>query len=494
MLFTSLSFLLFFPIVLLLYRILPRRLRWLMLLVASYIFYGSFSPDLIYLILLTTVISYVCARKLEFAPTKFSRRVYLAITIVSSLAVLLFFKYFNFIAENVAEIMQIMGMGSNDFTLDILLPIGISFYTFQTISYVVDVYRGRIKAEKHFGYYALFVSFFPQVIAGPIEKPENLLPQLRKKNPATGYDTALGLKLMAVGFFKKIVIADQISKYVDAVFNNVAAEATVLVNGFTVALAVVLFAIQIYCDFSGYTDIAIGCARIMGIKLMQNFNSPYSATTVRDFWRRWHMSLTTWFVDYVYVPMGGSRCGKVRHSFNIMVVFLISGIWHGAAWTFVLWGLVQGVYYLVGMFTQAPREKMWEKLGVKQTNPVLIWAKRVITFILIGFSWILFRANDLRDAGRMFTHLFTGWGSVSISASLTALGLPIVTLLTIAASVYVMIQLDKQITLRTNDLHLNDGLSVGRAHAYVVLAWTIAAAWMMLLATGSLIPFIYFQF
>ena len=494
MVFNSLAFLIFFPLVLLLYRILPRKLRWVMLLIASYYFYGSWQPDLLYRILFTTFISYFCARKLEFAPTMFARRMYLIIALVASLFVLFFFKYFNFLAENIAGLMKLFGMGSNDFTLDLILPVGISFYTFQTLSYVIDVYRGSIKAEKHFGYYALFVSFFPQLVAGPIERPENLLPQLKKKNPATGYDTAIGLKMMAVGFFKKIVVADQIAKYVDAVYNNVGSGTTDLVNGFTVILATVLFAVQIYCDFSGYTDIAIGCSRVMGIKLMQNFKNPYTATSIKDFWRRWHISLTSWFTDYVYIPMGGSRCGKVRHYFNLMVVFLISGIWHGDAWTFVLWGALHGVYQIIGNLTQKPREQLWTKLGVAQTNPVLIWAKRIVTVILVDISWLIFRANDLRDVGRLYAQIFTGWGGISITDSLNALGLPIVTLLTIIASVYIMNQLDKQIALRTEELRLNESLTVGRAQAYITLCWVIAVAWMILLASNAESAFIYFQF
>ena len=494
MVFNSLAFLIFYPIVLLLYRILPRKLRWIMLLVASYYFYMSWQADLLYLILFTTLVSYFCARKIEFASTRFSRRMYLLLALVASLFVLFFFKYFNFLATNVAAVMKNFGLGTHDFTLDLILPVGISFYTFQTLSYVIDVYRGTIKAERHFGYYALYVSFFPQLVAGPIERPENLLPQLKKKNPPTGYDTALGLKIMAVGFFKKIVVADQIAKFVDAVYNNLGSSNTALINGFTVLLATVLFAFQIYCDFSGYTDIAIGCARVMGIKLMQNFNNPYTATTIKDFWRRWHISLTSWFTDYIYIPMGGSRCSKPRHYFNILFVFLISGIWHGAAWTFIIWGVVHGVYQVIGNLTKKPRDKFWEMLGVKQDNPVLIWARRIVTFMLVSLAWIVFRANTLNDLLKLLKILFTGWGGVSISASLSALGLPIITLITIAFSLYLLNQLDKQVILADDQLRLNQPVVVGRAHAFVTVCWTIAAAWLILLAANTESSFIYFQF
>ena len=494
MVFNSLTFLVFFPLILLLYRILPRKIRWIMLLIASYYFYAGMQPDLIYLILFTTVVSYFCARRLEFASTKFARRMYLIVAIVASLSVLLFYKYFNFMAGNVAAIMKHFGFGTYDFTLDLILPVGISFYTFQTLSYVIDVYKGTIKSERHFGYYALYVSFFPQLVAGPIERPENLLPQLKKKNPATGYDTALGLKIMAVGFFKKIVVADQISRFVDAVYNNLTSQNTNLINGFTVMLVTVLFAVQIYCDFSGYTDIAIGCARIMGIKLMQNFNNPYTAVTIKDFWRRWHISLTSWFTDYIYIPLGGSRRGKVRQYVNIFIVFLISGIWHGAAWTFILWGVVHGVYQIVGNITKKPRDLLWEKVGVSETNPILIWARRIVTFILVCLAWMIFRANSMKDLGKLYSLLFTGWGGVSISASLSALGMPIITLVTIVFSIYVMNQLDKQVILRDKELRLNESLTVGRSHAFITVCWCIAAAWMILLASNTASSFIYFQF
>lgn len=494
MVFNSLEFLIFFPVVLLLYRILPRKIRWIMLLIASYYFYMSWQADLLYLILFTTVVSYICARRIEYASTKFARRMYLVIALLSSLSVLIFFKYFNFLATNVAQVMKYFDMGTYDFTLDLILPVGISFYTFQTLSYVIDVYRGNIKSERHFGYYALYVSFFPQLVAGPIERPENLLPQLKKKNPATGYDTALGLKIMAVGFFKKIVVADQVAKYVDAVYNNLGSTDPNLINGFTVMIATVLFAIQIYCDFSGYTDIAIGCARVMGIKLMQNFNNPYSAVNIKDFWRRWHISLTSWFTDYIYIPMGGSRCSKPRHYFNIFFVFLVSGIWHGAAWTFILWGVVHGLYQIIGNLTRKPRSLLWEKVGVAEDNVILTWARRVITFILVCLAWMIFRANDLRDLGRLYSQLFTGWGGVNITSSLSTLGLPLITIVTIAFSIYVMNQLDKQVTMVADDLRYEKSLTFGRAHAFVTVCWVIAMAWMILLASNSASSFIYFQF
>ena len=494
MVFNSFAFLWFFPLVFLLYKIIPLRFRWVMLLIFSYFFYLSWQADLIYLIVFTTVVSYVCARRIEVAFTQKRKKIYLLIALIASLGVLFFFKYFNFLSENVTGLLNGLGLGVGDFTLNLILPVGISFYTFQTLSYVIDVYRGNIKAEKHFGYYALYVSFFPQLVAGPIERPENLLPQLKMKNPFTAYDAAAGLKMMAVGFFKKIAVADQISKFVDAVYNNPDTINGNLVNGFTVALATVLFAVQIYCDFSGYTDIAIGCSRVMGIKLMQNFNNPYTATNIKDFWRRWHISLTSWFTDYVYIPLGGSRCSKIKYYRNIFLVFLISGIWHGAAWTYILWGVIHGIYQIVGNLTKDYRSKFWQKLKVNENGVVMQWVRRIGTFALVCIAWMMFRANSLTDFWTLFKMLFTGWGGVSIVASFQALEMSLMTAITIIFSIYVLNQLDKQITMKLEDLRKDKGISFERAGAYVYLCWAIAAAWLILLASNAASSFIYFQF
>ena len=489
MVFNSFGFLIFFPIFLLLYKILPLKIRWVMMLALSYFFYMSWQADLIYLILFTTCVSFFCALGIEKNPDKpGARKAYMIVAVCVSLLVLFFFKYFNFLSNTVTSI-----FGLSEFTLDLILPVGISFYTFQTLSYVIDVYRGTLPAERHFGYYALYVSFFPQLVAGPIERPENLIPQLKTKNPFTVNDVTMGLKFMLVGFFKKIVVADQISKYVDAVYNNAGGGAQI-VNGFTVAVATVLFAVQIYCDFSGYTDIAIGCARVLGIRLMQNFNDPYSAINIKDFWRRWHISLTSWFTDYVYIPLGGSRCKKWRHLMNIMIVFLLSGIWHGAAWTYVLWGVVHGVYQIVGNLTAKPRSKLIAKIGIVENSPIDIWSRRVITFILVCLAWMIFRANSFSDLGVLFKTLFTGWGGVSIAASLDSLGLSVVNLVTIVLSVIVLKQLDLQINTRPDLDNSALSISPSRSVVYVALSWIVAVAWIILLASNAESAFIYFQF
>ena len=489
MVFNSFGFLIFFPIFFLLYKVLPLKIRWVMMLALSYFFYMSWQADLIYLILFTTLVSYVCAILIEKNSDRPGVRKLCMITAVSvSLLVLFFFKYFNFLSNTVTTL-----FGMSELTLDLILPVGISFYTFQTLSYVIDVYRGTLPAERHFGYYALYVSFFPQLVAGPIERPENLIPQLKTKNEFNVNDCTVGLKFMLVGFFKKIAVADQISKYVDAVYNN-ASGGSEIVNGFTVAVATLLFAVQIYCDFSGYTDIAIGCARILGIRLMQNFNDPYSAVNIKDFWRRWHISLTSWFTDYVYIPLGGSRCKKWRHLMNIMIVFLLSGIWHGAAWTYVLWGVVHGVYQIVGNLTAKPRSRLLVKLGLVEDGLFVTWSRRGITFILVCLAWMIFRANSFSDLGILFKTLFVGWGDVSIGASLEALGMSVTNVITIILSVIVLKQLDLQINTRPNLDNSTLALNPSRSVVYVALSWCVAIAWIILLASNLESAFIYFQF
>lgn len=492
MVFNSFAFLVFFPIVLILYRVLPKRARWVMLLAASYFFYMSWQADLIYLILFTTVISYSCALGIEKSQKQGVKKLLAITAAVASLGVLFFFKYFNFLAGNICSLINLFGTDLK-FSLDLMLPVGISFYTFQTLSYVIDVYRGTMKAERHFGYYALYVSYFPQLVAGPIERPENLLPQLKADNPPSPYMTSMGLKMMAVGFFKKIAVADQISRVVDLVYSSVSDGGSELFNGFTVLIATALFSVQIYCDFSGYTDIAIGCAKIMGINLMQNFKDPYSATNIRDFWRRWHISLTSWFTDYIYIPLGGSRCSRAKHYANIFIVFLLSGIWHGAAWTYIIWGIIHGVYQIIGHITSGLRSKLWDKLKISQTSSPAVLFKQVVTFLLVLIAWVAFRANSASDMIALYKTLFSGWAGLNIGASLGILSLDWVQIISIILMIYIVKQLDLQIALKNAPVgEYKGGFSSG--FVYIILCWTVAVAWLLLLSSGGASSFIYFQF
>lgn len=488
--FNSAEFLIFYPIVLLLHFLLPMKVRWIALLAVSYYFYMTWNPSLIFLILFTTAVSWVCSLVIEKSQKKATQRLCLVVTLVICLGVLFFFKYYNFLASSVSALMTLFGAPSTDFTLNLILPVGISFYTFQTLSYAIDVYRGRIRTERHFGYYALFVSFFPQLVAGPIERPENLLPQLRTKQYWNNDDAAAGLKRMLVGFFKKVVVADLLAVYVNAVYNDVSNASAV-----SVILASVMFAVQIYCDFSGYTDIAIGCARVMGIRLMQNFDVPYTARSIKEFWNRWHISLSTWFRDYLYFPLGGSRCAKWRHLMNLMIVFLVSGLWHGAAWTFVIWGFLHGAYQVVGILTKNARENLCGKLGInRETKAYHAW-QTVCTFVLVTFAWIFFRANSMADLGILMTKLFTAW-SVPLTDVFAGMGLDLRGAAISVLSVIVLIYLDRLVKhdeVPEADGSLKSTAAVDRGKA-IVLTWAIAVAWLALLAGDGASSFIYFQF
>ncbi|MGI6167944.1 MAG: MBOAT family O-acyltransferase [Eubacteriales bacterium] len=488
MVFNSFEFLIFWPVVTVLYFVLPKKLKWIMLLLASYYFYVSWNFDLVFLILFTTVISYVSALIIEKKrENKALTKACLTVTLVASLGVLFFFKYFNFLSSSVTGLLTALGAKVQPLEFDLILPVGISFYTFQTLSYVIDVYRGTVKAERHFGYFALYVSFFPQLVAGPIERPENLLPQLHADNPPSWRNTIGGLRKMIVGFFKKVVVADMLAGYVNLVYNNVDGA-----TGLGVVLATVMFAFQIYGDFAGYTDIAIGCAEIMGIKLMKNFNLPYTAQSIKEFWARWHISLSTWFRDYLYIPLGGNRCSKFRHQMNVMIVFLVSGLWHGAAWTFVIWGALHGTYQIVGYMTKPYRQKLMSKLKVPEGAGWLKFERRLFTFVLVNFAWIFFRANSFSDLQILIKKLFSDWSldAAYFTNTFSAMNLTLLGGLLALFSVIVMSRLDRSIMTSPGDGNVS--VVYGFRHAYVI--WAVALAWMLLLVGDGASTFIYFQF
>lgn len=456
-----------------------------MLLLASYFFYMCYSPDLVFLIFGTTLISWVCSRVIESTDKKAVKKLAITLTLAVSLGVLFFYKYFNFISTAVNSAIGLFGVASDPVLLDLVLPVGISFYTFQTLSYAIDVYRGDVKAERNFFFYALFVSFFPQLVAGPIERPDNLIPQLREAHPWSTPDAIKGAKHMLVGFFKKVCVADLLSTAVDSVYNS-PEEA----GSLAIAIATVLFAIQIYCDFSGYTDIAIGCSRIMGIRLMKNFDHPYSATTIKEFWARWHISLSSWFRDYLYIPLGGNRCSRPRHLFNLFVVFLVSGLWHGANWTFVVWGALHGLYQVVGTLTARPRARLVERSGRAPSSPAVVWIRRVITFLLVCFAWIFFRANSMSDAILLIKRLFSFTGG-GLGATLSSMGVNVTTALLMLASVLVLIIIDRMLTYDDSP----DGSDVlVRRGGFVYFVWIVLLCWALLLSKDMISTFIYFQF
>jgi D-alanyl-lipoteichoic acid acyltransferase DltB (MBOAT superfamily) len=485
MIFNSAEFLVFYPLVLLFYFVLPKKLKWPLLLAASYFFYMIWNPPLIFLILFTTAVSYVSAIIIEKTENKARKKFWLAMTLITSLGVLFFFKYFNFLADSAISVWNFFGGNADDLVLKLILPVGISFYTFQTLSYVIDVYRGDIKAERHFGWYALFVSFFPQLVAGPIERPDNLLPQLKADHKLEASNAFAGIQKMAVGFFKKIVVADLIAEFVNSVYNSPESA-----TGFGIVIASVLFSVQIYCDFSGYTDIAIGCARVMGIRLMQNFNRPYRARSIKEFWARWHISLSTWFRDYLYIPLGGNRCSKARHFFNIFVVFFVSGLWHGASWTFVVWGVLHGVYQIVGALTKKPRERIYKALKIKTESLAFVLWQRFWTFVLVCFSWIFFRANSFSDALLLIQRLFTEWNTGFFTETLSSMCITVTAVLVTLLSVLIMSMLD---TI-TNDEKIGESGTASRQYTALWILFVVAIAWCLLLSVGGASAFIYFQF
>ena len=404
MTFNSLEFVFFFILVSTAYFILPYKHRWFLLLAASCYFYMAFVPVYILILAFTIIIDYLAGRAIENVQGK-KRKLYLIISLAANIGVLAVFKYYNFLNENLTALLGPLHVKNPAPVLKILLPIGLSFHTFQAMSYTIEVYRGHQKAEKHFGIYALYVMFYPQLVAGPIERPGNLLPQFRQHHDFNTSRVAAGLSLMLWGFFKKVVVADRLALYVNEVYNNPDQH-----NGSTFILATIFFAFQIYCDFSAYSDIAIGAAQVMGFKLMTNFNRPYFSSSISEFWKRWHISLSTWFKDYLYVPLGGNRVSIPRWYFNLMIVFLISGLWHGANWTFILWGALNGFYLVFGAITSKLRIRISRVTGAPKLPRLHRFVQIIVTFILCSFAWIFFRANSLSDSFHIIGKIFTDHG------------------------------------------------------------------------------------
>lgn len=393
MLFNSLHFLFFFPTVVAIYFALPGRFRWMLLLAASYYFYMCWKAEYAILIVVSTLIDYFAVLGMARQTEQRKKRKFLALSLASNLGILFAFKYFNFFSDSVRGVLGQFNVFYDTPAFHVLLPVGISFYTFQTLSYTIDVYRGRLEPERHLGIFAVYVAFFPQLVAGPIERATHLLPQFRKTFRFDYERAASGLHLILWGLFKKVAIADRLSFYVDRIYNDPTAW-----TGLPVIVATYFFAIQIYCDFSGYSDIAVGTARIMGFDLMRNFERPYLATDVGTFWRRWHVSLSTWFRDYVYLPLGGNRVSKGRWYANLLIVFLVSGLWHGARWTFVIWGALHGAYLVAAVVTKSARAKLRRSVGLERVPRLARWLQVAITFHLVLFAWVFFRANTVSDA------------------------------------------------------------------------------------------------
>ena len=406
MLFNSLKFLIFFPVVTYFYFVLPKKVRMYWLLAVSYVFYMGWNPKYVVLLFGSTAITYVSGlllQRIEDGSRSPSLKKWVvAGSFLLNLGILFYFKYVNFFLDTWVQVLGLFGIGIPQRHFDILLPVGISFFTFQALGYTMDVYRGTIPAEKNFFRYALFVSFFPQLVAGPIERSGNLLSQLETPRPFDPDGAREGFLKMLWGFFLKIVLADRIAIFVDTVYG-----APELYPGWFLIVATVLFAVQIYCDFGGYSTIAIGASQILGIHLMENFEAPYLSTSVAQFWRRWHISLTSWFKDYLYIPLGGSRKGKARKQLNKMIVFLVSGLWHGADATFVIWGGLNGLYQVLGELLEPLRTRVCQALGLHRETLGHRCVQGLITFLLVDFSWIFFRASNFAQAKEIITSIFT---------------------------------------------------------------------------------------
>jgi alginate O-acetyltransferase complex protein AlgI len=401
MLFNSLAFLVFFPVVTLLYFLLPHKMRWFLLLTASCFFYMFFKPVYILILFGTIVIDYYAGIQLEEIKDRKRKKFFLILSLIANIGVLVVFKYYNFVNENITVLLENWGVDNPIPYLKILLPIGLSFHTFQAMSYTIEVYRGNQKAERHFGIYALYVMFYPQLVAGPIERPQNVLHQFYEHHKFNYADVSKGLKLMLWGFFKKVAIADRVAVGVDEVYNNLHSY-----SGVALMVATAFFAIQIYCDFSGYSDIALGAAQVMGFRLMMNFNRPYASKTISEFWSRWHISLSTWFRDYLYIPLGGNRVRISRMYLNLFIVFLISGVWHGASWTFVIWGALHGSYLIFALVTKGISFKIASWFKQAGLTFFLTAFNIMAVFALVTFAWLFFRAGSTADAIYVVKNMF----------------------------------------------------------------------------------------
>ncbi|HEX7070135.1 MAG TPA: MBOAT family O-acyltransferase [Rhodothermales bacterium] len=510
MLFNSLHFAAFFPIVVVLYFATPHRARWGLLLAASYYFYGSWNVKYLRLLWLSTVVDYAAALLMGRHKTREARRPYLIGSLVINLGLLAFFKYFNFVSESVQDGLAHLNVFVDTPYLDVLLPVGISFYTFQTLAYTIDVYRGKRAPERHLGYFALYVSYFPQLVAGPIERADRLIPQLRAQRRFNYDDAAIGLCRIAYGYFKKLVVADRLALFVNPVFANPDQATT-----WTATIAGVFFAFQMYCDFSGYSDIAIGTARMMGIRLSENFRRPFLAPSMGAFWQRWHITLTTWLRDYIYGSIRGDRrATSLRRIMGVLVVFAAFGIWHGANWTFIVCGLIAGVFVILDQITAEPRSRLWRRAGELLARPrmaeyeaasivpapraeaiataldhVRYWSGVVVTFAQVVFLFVLFRAATIDDAMTMYRAIFSFDFIVppmEFAASLLAIA---------SGQSYFQLVVNLAmgllgIVLLLVSYRLPPDLNVRHKTAYLVAISLV----ILLLGTDAANEFIYFQF
>ena len=497
--FNSLQFLIFLPTVLILYFALPHKARWVVLLVASYYFYMSWNAWLVFLILGTTAVSYAAAVAISKSKTARGKKAWLAATLVVCLGLLVFFKYFNFLIQSATDFLNLFSLDIDSFALDIILPVGISFYTFQTLSYVIEVYRGKYAAEKHFGYYALFVCYFPQLVAGPIERPQDLIPQLKEKHRLNADDLAAGFRILLCGFLLKCVVADFCGIFVNNVFGNIGDA-----NAVSVFAAGLLFYIQMFGDFAGYSLIATGAARMMGVRLSRNFDRPYLAVSYSDFFRRWHITLTRWFTEYVYVPLGGNRKGTARRIVNTFVVFILCGLWHGANFTYVCWGLYAAFFVSLEAALRKPVKSLLKAHGIDpHARPITI-ARRVAMWLVFVPAALMFRSQSLAQFGEIFSKLFTACGGdgAYFGAAAASLGIDAISAirLVLAIACMCLVHYIERYEKPTAALPLGARAALAqrtygsRAAVYFYAIFAVAFFWLALLASQDSSVFLYFQF
>lgn len=491
----SLIYLLILPFAVLLFYVIPHKFRWAVLLTLSVLFYLSWSLAYTGLMAAVALLSYGAALWIDSLHRRNHQKKatwVFAISLVVLVGLIAFFKYFDLFVSGGASLLTMMGVNVNPRLLSIAIPVGLSFYIFETIGYLADVFKGKYKAEKHLGYYAVFVSFFATILAGPIERADHLIPQLKAKRPFSWDNVAEGGKYLIIGYFKKLVIADILAIYVDKVYGGLA-----LASGLSVLVATIFFAFEIFADFSGYSDIAKGTGKLFGLDLIENFDQPYRATSSQDFWHRWHISLSTFFRDYVYFPLGGSRVNKFRWAINVLVVFALSGLWHGANWTFLLWGLAFALYQIIGKLTLSARNLLWKRMGLDPAKGFVKGLRIVTTFVLVALAWMLFRADSIADYAQAMVALFTHYGKgYGFASSFTQMGLTwSMGLLCVAtcSSTYFLDGLKKAPTwpLLVKHPRLTE---TTRICLYIGLMYATVAAFVFLYSRSTPSSFVYFNF
>ena len=490
MLFNSFSFIVFFPVVTLLYFVIPHRFRYIWLLIASYYFYMNWDARYALLLAGCTLVTYACGIALGRTEKKKIEKALLVLSLLIIFGILFLYKYLGFFITNINLALSALHIGFKVSEYSLVLPVGISFYVFQAAGYIIDVYRGDLKPEKNFFRYAAFVSFFPQLVAGPIERAGNLLHQFDEKHSFDAVKVKNGLLLMLWGFFLKVVIADRIAVFVDAVYGNFD-----IYGGWYLVIASMLFGVQIYCDFGGYSTIAVGAASVMGFTLTENFRQPYLAANVKEFWRRWHISLTGWFRDYVYIPLGGNRKGKIRSSFNMFFVFLLSGLWHGAMWNYVIWGGINGIWLVISDLLKPVREKLGKAFSWKKdalSNRIL---GIITTFLLVDFSWVFFRAQGTDKALEIFRQIVNVRNiGIFTDGSLYTLGLDQRNFWFMLISIGILLFVD---ILHENNIHVREWLEKQNLWFRIVFPVLLIEAILVFGIWGTeydAAAFIYFRF